>query len=609
MAAGMIGPEGLVGQSIAGYRLDKLLGVGATGAVFLGTRLPETTGIVERTGALPTELPQQTAIKVLILPWQLTADEREDFRKRFIREAQTLQRLRHPHIVPVLTFGEDSATGLMYMILPYMSGGTLASTLANAKGGLPFAVVSNYLTQIAAALDYAHSQGVIHRDIKPANVLLDGAGQPYLADFSIVRLVADTHTKLTTTGRIMGTPRYMAPEQISGAGPLGPAGDIYSLGMVVYEMLTGRVAFDAGSLMEMIQRHVQVAPPPPHQLRPDLPPPAEAAVLRALAKQPQDRFTSAGMFAYAFAAGLQGRWLEAPRTPTSGNEVTVSEAAPTPSGTPYEGSGYPNPGYAGAKKPPVAQIGLAALALLLIGLLLVTNASRIGATLFGARGTPTLQGNVPTATTAPASASPTANSGGPNALVPAGGLIYQTSAPGACDNHGGAWGQNPYAVQSCANGGLILAGPNGNLPLGVVVLASMPGQPYPQNYVVEVQATLVGSDPTAYFGFKFRQQSIGDTGQGRGGYSFLYSQNGHWEYNEYSASGAYNPSPQTLPFAVNATNTLDLVVSGSSFSFYINGQLVSQQDDATYGQGYLCLVAEPGAQVLFQNLAIYALPS
>jgi serine/threonine-protein kinase len=130
----------------------------------------------------------------------------------------------------------------------------------------------------------------------------------HLADFSIVRLVADAHTKLTTTGRVMGTPSYMAPEQISGTGTLGPAADIYSLGMVVYEMVTGRVAFDSGTLMELIRQHVQDDPPAPRQLRPDLTPPAEAAVLRALAKDPNERYSTGAEFSQAFTDGLHGRW-------------------------------------------------------------------------------------------------------------------------------------------------------------------------------------------------------------------------------------------------------------------------------------------------------------
>src|SRR4051794_35600830 len=114
MTPGAQGPESLAGQVVGGYRLERLLGMGATGAVFLGKRPDEVPSIIEKTGAVPVELPTEAAIKILILPWQLTADERADFRARFVREAQTLQRMRHPNILSVLDYGEDPAAGYTY---------------------------------------------------------------------------------------------------------------------------------------------------------------------------------------------------------------------------------------------------------------------------------------------------------------------------------------------------------------------------------------------------------------------------------------------------------------------------------------------------------------
>jgi serine/threonine-protein kinase len=213
------GPEGLAGQVVAGYRLERLLGMGATGAVFLGKRLEEIPKILELTGTMPVELPDEAAIKLLILPWQLTPEECETFRSRFVREAETLSALRHPHILSLLTYGEDAATGFTYMLLPLMSGGTLATKIAGLHERLPLDIVTSYLAQVASAPDYAHAQGIVHRDIKPGNVLLDEHGQAFLADFSIVRLLADAAAKLTTTGRVMGTPAYMA------CSPAHPAAD------------------------------------------------------------------------------------------------------------------------------------------------------------------------------------------------------------------------------------------------------------------------------------------------------------------------------------------------------------------------------------------------
>lgn len=297
MAGGMSpgqGPASLIGQVVGDYRLERVLGKGAMGAVFLA-----------RHAHAPAHAPSdEVAIKVLILPWQLDDQERADFRARFLREAATLRTLRHPHIIAILDSGEDSASGLAYIVMPLMRGGTLADRLE--RGPLPLAQSADLLGQLADGLDYAHAHGLVHRDIKPANILLDEQGQAFLSDFSIVRLLAEVSTKLTATGGVLGTPAYMAPEQFAGAA-VGPAADLYSLGMVTYEMVTGQIAFDATTIVDLIRRQVLEPPPSPRLLRPDLPQAAEEALLIALAKRPQDRFTSAVLFAQAFAEGLQGR--------------------------------------------------------------------------------------------------------------------------------------------------------------------------------------------------------------------------------------------------------------------------------------------------------------
>jgi serine/threonine-protein kinase len=197
---------------------------------------------------------------------------------------------------------------------------------------MPLAEVAALLGQLADGLDYAHRQGVIHRDIKHANALLNAQGQAYLSDFSIVRLLEDTHTQLTATGQILGTPQYMAPEQLAG-GKVGPAADIYGLGMVAYELVTGRPAFMGLSLVDVLRQQAQEAPPPPRELRPDLPAPAEAALLKALSKRPEDRFTSAGAFVEAFARGLRGQWW-AEATAAVASTTVASTPLPTMLGSP-----------------------------------------------------------------------------------------------------------------------------------------------------------------------------------------------------------------------------------------------------------------------------------
>src|SRR5262249_47785140 len=146
---------------------------------------------------------------------------------------------------------------------------------------LPLTEVADVLRQLAEALDHAHSVGVVHRDLKPGNILLDEAGQAHIADFSIARLLSETQTNLTTTGRIMGTPAYMAPEQFTSS-KVEPTADIYSLGMVAYQLVTGAVAFPSDSLPQVMRAQLQEPPSPPRLRRSDLPEPAEAAILRAL---------------------------------------------------------------------------------------------------------------------------------------------------------------------------------------------------------------------------------------------------------------------------------------------------------------------------------------
>jgi serine/threonine-protein kinase len=305
-----------------------MLGKGATGAVFLGRRLEDSPRTVDRPPSVPITLPDEAAIKVLILPWQLEEDGQADFKARFLREAHTLQRLQHPHIVSILDHGEDPVTGHLYMVLPYLSGGTLATALGSER--MPLDAVASTLMQIADALDYAHSQLVVHRDIKPSNILLDGQHQAFIGDFSIARILAETHTRLTSTGRFMGTPEYMAPEQIEGRD-VQAAADLYSLGMVVYRLVTGRTAFSAPSVVELIRLQIQESPPPPRSFRPDLPAPAEATILCALEKVPTKRFSSAVAFAHAFSLGVQGQWAAelAPTLPHHVEGSTVDSTAQT----------------------------------------------------------------------------------------------------------------------------------------------------------------------------------------------------------------------------------------------------------------------------------------
>jgi serine/threonine protein kinase len=286
----------LIGQTIAGYRLLRILGKGGMGAVFLGL----------------DDSQAQAAIKILLPSRYVLSETRTAFQARFMREAKTLSSLHHPHIVPVLSYGKKD--DLSYIVMPYLPGGTLSSRIQAKRKPLPFTEITRYAHQLASALDYAHAQRVVHRDIKPGNVLLDADGNVFLSDFGIARffesspdVLSTVSISLTSTGEVFGTPSYMAPELFRGE-LAEPTADVYALGVMLYQLVTGRVPFQGKGPLDVGIKHISEAPLPARGLRPELPEPAEAALLRALAKSPTERFASAGEFVNAFNAGLQGLW-------------------------------------------------------------------------------------------------------------------------------------------------------------------------------------------------------------------------------------------------------------------------------------------------------------
>jgi len=327
--------ENLSGRTVAGYRLLEVLGRGGMSIVFLAQRLDDPH--------------DRVAIKILMPSTAPTPEEYVSFQARFMREAQAAYHMHHEHILPVLGYGEEQ--GLFFMIMPVITGGTLTTRLASAGGPLPLAEVARYLDQLASAIDYANQHGVVHRDIKPSNVLIDTRGSIYLVDFGIIHIfdsglyaLDEALTSLTTTGRMYGTPAYMAPERFKGE-LAEPATDIYALGILLYQLVTGQVPFSADNPLAVGMKHLNEQPRSPRSLRPDLPEPAEAAILKALAKQPAGRFATAAALASAFAAGLRGQWSEAlfplpPVTPpelaaTQIQHPVIAPVAPVPA-SPYQ---------------------------------------------------------------------------------------------------------------------------------------------------------------------------------------------------------------------------------------------------------------------------------
>lgn len=275
--------ESLEGHRLGSYEVRELLGSGGMANVYKG---------------YDRALDRNVAIKVIS-----TAGQSADFVARFQREARVVARLRHPHIVQIYHFGEER--GIVYMVQELLPGPTLQRRLREAgRRRIAAERVQSTITQLAEALDFAHSQGVIHRDVKPSNALYNAQGQLVLTDFGIARSDADIGQTSTGPGVVMGTPGYLAPEQAISSTALTPACDVYALGVVLFELLTGRLPFEADTPMGVILKHLYDEPPIPSSLRPDLPKALDEVVLRALDKEPTKRYPSAG----ALATGLRAAW-------------------------------------------------------------------------------------------------------------------------------------------------------------------------------------------------------------------------------------------------------------------------------------------------------------
>jgi len=234
------------------------------------------------------KLPRQVAVKVL--DEQLSA-KNPTIRKRFEREAHTVAQLSHPHIIHIYDSGQEE--GRFFIVVPYLSGGDLDS-LIKQRGALAIEQVLRITEEVGAALDYAHQRGVIHRDVKPANVMFDEHGQTILTDFGIVK-VTDEATALTQTGMRMGTLFYMAPE-IWVTGQVDHRADLYAFGVMVYQMLTGAVPFTGVTPHQIMYKHVNEIPSPPHKLNPTLSPAVDGVLAKMLEKSPAKRYQTAGRF-------------------------------------------------------------------------------------------------------------------------------------------------------------------------------------------------------------------------------------------------------------------------------------------------------------------------
>ena len=281
----------LEGQILGKYQVLEPLGRGGMARVYR---------------AYHPQLDRYVAVKVL----RSDLVEDEEFLARFQREAQAVAALRHPNIVQVYDFEVEGE--LYYMVLELLGGDTLKVRLADYQARdeqMPWGEMVRILLDVLNGLAYAHNEGMIHRDIKPANILLTQRGQAVVADFGIAQIIGGT--RHTVTGAMMGTLNYMAPEQ-GLEGRCDACSDIYSLGIVFYEMLTRRTPFEADTPLAILMKHLNDPLPLPRQIEPSIPEPFERVVLKALAKNPADRYQSAEAMARALHEAADEALIDLP---------------------------------------------------------------------------------------------------------------------------------------------------------------------------------------------------------------------------------------------------------------------------------------------------------
>jgi len=325
--------DNLTGKDLGRYHIVQALGEGGMASVYK---------------AYDTRLERYVAIKVI----RVEKDQDPNFLKRFEREAKALARLSHPNIVHVNDYGEQD--GVPYLVMDYLPGGTLKPKMGQP---MPFHEAAKILIPMARALHHAHQNGIVHRDVKPANMLLTAGGEPMLSDFGIAKMLESEQTsELTGTGIGIGTPEYMAPEQGTG-DKVDERADIYSLGVVFYELVTGRKPFRADTPMAVVIKQITEPLPNPNLYVPNLPQEVEQVIFKAMAKNPDDRYQTMELFAQGLEHLLQlpAQTVAIPATPAQ----TQAQAARIPQAQPEKH----------AAAPAMGTVALVVIALVLLGAL------------------------------------------------------------------------------------------------------------------------------------------------------------------------------------------------------------------------------------------------
>jgi ligand-binding sensor domain-containing protein/tRNA A-37 threonylcarbamoyl transferase component Bud32 len=417
----------MVGRNFGPYRILDQVGAGGMATVYK---------------AYHATMDRYVAIKVL--PQHLARDP--NFRARFQREARTIARLEHRYILPVHDVGEED--GIPYFVMRYTDSGDLNDLIR--RKSLSVARIAALVGQVAEALAYAHRQGIIHRDVKPANILISREGDPLLTDFGIAKIYEET-LQLTSDGMMVGTPTYMAPEQLQGQ-PVDARTDIYALGVVLYQTLTGEPPFVAETPLAVALMHMYNPLRPPRQLNPNIPESIERIILRAMAKDPSDRFQTASEMAEALHQALTELSRLTTVLPTAAAEATsdAPTGVATPPATPQPAP-PPQPA-AGAPRRPRwlwAALGGLAVVALVAALLTIPRVGQSGST--GATPGPAASAAAPAATANSLAALPP----GPTVTPRAGLRVFGSTAGtiGLVTLGDAVWG--------ATSGGLVRFAPDG----------------------------------------------------------------------------------------------------------------------------------------------------
>jgi len=570
-------------------------------------------------------------VAVKVLPREFLHDPA--FRARFEREAQVVAALEHSAIVPVYDYGENAETGQPFIVMRLMAGGSMADKLRGQP--MDLVEVARILSRLAPALDFAHNRGVIHRDLKPGNILFDGEGNPYISDFGLAKL-AESNVNLTGTG-LMGTPAYMSPEQARGEKEIDGRSDLYALGAIVYQMLTGRQPYEAPTPIAVVLKHVNEPPPSVRAVRPDLPPSAETIIHKAMAKEPGARYPTASSLsqeitglalangtaanlAAGTAAGLTEPWV----TPSSQSGSRAASLPLDPISNPAPSNPVApasRPGIAGCSTGVIA--GVAVAGALVIGAgLCVAGVLNFGplAQIAGATATPSKTAPPPiTETTIPPTRTrrptrtPLPTRTRPPTATPA--PVGDTLVRDDFSSNSGDWSVGDYTDSS-----FLIQG--GSYVVTIKETNLIAWGNYEQTTYTDVAISVQADDLS-----DLPQNSKDWPGFGLiCGYvdnnNFYYAgltADGYYVINKYrngnviglsSSDGKWSTTNDIATF--QGSYAIKLVCARGSLSLYVDGQLLDEINDPDLGEGLLGVFVNTfdtaGLAVAFDNVVIETAP-